>query len=224
MQFLVLPVMLWSPFEQYRNVLRNICPKCEANGECYSLNAVGWTDGSNSNEPRLVYCINSNVLLISRIYKCPCDHRVLAHHPDILSQFRRQQLGSLVPFHLWHISGFTKSLMHYIDNLCNVGLAMQQIELLLVHNRAQLFYTLKEQFMQISLARSTQLTDHEFPDFSSQSVRQWKLSPTRHSIEACYLYHFWVRENAYNYILNESNYITKRLCMVKFGPYLQVCL
>ena len=39
----------------------NTCPKCDGNGVCSSLSAIGWTDGSNSNEPRLIYCINSNV-------------------------------------------------------------------------------------------------------------------------------------------------------------------
>ena len=47
---------------------------------------------------------------------------------------------------------FTKSLMDYIHNLCHVGLAMQQIEISLVRNRAKLFYRLREQFMHLSLA------------------------------------------------------------------------
>ena len=189
MQFIVLPIILWSPFEQYP-ALKKGCPKCEANGVQSSLSAIGWSDGSNSNEPRLIHCTNSNVILVSHIYKCPCEHRVyiyiLANHPDILHQFTIQHLESVIPFHLWHIAGFTKSLMDYIDSLCHAGIPMQQIEMLLVRNRAQLFYSLREKVIQISMATSTQVID--FPDFSSQSVKYWKLSPTRHSIEACFLY------------------------------------
>ena len=79
---------------------------------------------------------------------------------------------------------------------------MQQIEMLLVRNRAQLFYSLREQVMQISMATSTQVID--FPDFSSQSVKYWKLSPTCHSIEACFLYNFWKKENTYNHLMTQN--------------------
>ena len=169
MQFIVLPVILWSPFEKYPDVLRKTCPKCEANGVLSSLSAFCWSDGSNSNEPRLIHCINSIVILVSSIYKCPCDHRVLAHHPDILYQFKSDHLASVIPFHLWHISGFTKSLMDYIENLCHAGLTMQQIETLLARNRAHLFYRLREQFTELSSACSAQVC--EFPNFSSESVK-----------------------------------------------------
>ena len=180
----------------------NTCPKCEGNGVCSSLSAIGWTDGSNSNEPRLIYCINSNVLLVSRIYKCPCEHRVLAHHPDILSRFKVQNLGCVVPFHLWHISGFTKSLMEYIDNLSHQGITMQQIEVLLAQNRAQLFYSLREQFVKISLARSG--PDNDFPEFTSPLVSNWRQSPSRHAVQACFLHNFWLRESTYNYLMSQT--------------------
>ena len=195
-------MLLWSPFEQYPHFVRNICPKCEGNGVCSSLSAIGWTDGSNSNEPRLIHCINSNVLLVSRIYKCPCGHQVLAHYPDILSQFKRQNLGSVVPFHLWHISGFTKSLMEYIDNLSHEGITMQQIEALLARNRAHLFYRLREQFIQISSAKSGQET--VFPDFTSPSIKHWRQSLSRHAVEACFLHNFWLRENTYNHLMSQT--------------------
>ena len=74
----------------------------------------------------------------------------------------------VIPFHLWHISGFTKSLMDYIENLCHAGLTMQQIETLLARNRAHLFYRLREQFTELSLACSAQVS--EFPNFSSESM------------------------------------------------------
>lgn len=124
---------------------------------------------------------------------------MLAHHPDILSHFKRQNLGSVVSFHLCHISGFTKSLMEYISH---EGITMQQIEVLLVHNRAQLFYRLGEQFLQISLPKCRQ--EIVFPDFTSPSTKHWRQSPSRHAVEACFLHNFWMRENTYNHLMSQT--------------------
>ena len=146
----------------------------------------------------LIYCINSNVLLVSRIYKCACEHRVLAHHPDIVSLLKKNNLESVVPFHLWHI----KSLMEYIDNLSHEGITMQQIEGLLARNGAQLFYRLREQFVQISLARCGQETD--FPELTSPSIINWRQSPSRHAVEACFLHDFWLRETTYNRLMSQT--------------------
>ena len=56
--------------------------------------AVGWTTGGNGTSPRLIHCVNTNAILISRVYVCSVQHYVLGHHPDMHSEF---------PFALWHI-------------------------------------------------------------------------------------------------------------------------
>ena len=78
MKFLMLPVILWSPLEQYADVVGKMCPKCIDMGLYSELLTAGWTDGSHSDngQPRLLHCVNTNVLLISRIYAC---HHVLQH-------------------------------------------------------------------------------------------------------------------------------------------------
>ena len=92
--------------------------------------------------------------------------------------------------------------MDYIENLCHAGLTMQQIETLLARNRAHLFYRLREQFTELSLACSAQVS--EFPNFSSESMKHWKQSPSRHAIESCYLHNFWLRENIYNHLMGQT--------------------
>ena len=58
------------------------------------LTPTGWTNGQSSeNQPRL---LNSNVILVSRIYGCPNQHRVLAHHPDILKCFTTSRVWFLL--------------------------------------------------------------------------------------------------------------------------------
>ena len=83
MTFLMLPVIIWSP-------------KCEINKS--KLIPYGWTDGqSTESQPRLLHCVNCNVILVSRIYCCENNHRVLAHHPGINQIFVDNDLKMPTP-------------------------------------------------------------------------------------------------------------------------------
>ena len=117
MLYLMLPVIVWSPQEQYPDYINNHFPKCEVPDS--KLTPSGWTNGqSNENMPRLLHCVSTKVILVSRIYHCERNnHRVLAHHPDIIRSFAARNLLCLVPFHLWHITGFTLPLLEYITEL-----------------------------------------------------------------------------------------------------------
>ena len=190
----MLPVIVWTPLEQYSAFTMRQCPKCKLNGDMQFR--AGWTDGCSTDQPRLLHCVNSNVILVSRIYSCSNNHRVLGHNPDLI----RQIPTSLVPFHLWHVAGFTETLINYIDNLCHVGLAMQQIETILAGNWAHMFFNLKEEYLQ--MRSPTQVVD--FPQCEDKSVRFWRLCPTRHSIEACFLHNFWLHENIFNSLMTQS--------------------
>ena len=125
------------------------CPKCNDDSQS-DLHGVGWTDGSCADsKSQLLHCMNFNVLLISRIYLCQMNHRVLGHHPHILHQFTRENRQCLVPFTSWHISGFTSVLSEYVESTYGAGTSMTQIEQLLIENRAQVFYYLRDIFTQL---------------------------------------------------------------------------
>ena len=194
----MLPVIVWSPIEQYAAFISSECPKCRMDGLSSQLIPTDWTDGQYSDyQPRLLHCVNSNVILVSLVYHCPNKHCVLAHHPDIIHCFTRVNLHCLVPFHLWHITGFTLTLVDYVDHAALSGIPMQQIEGMLVTNRARLFYTMKETFQQLHPAQfSSGVTN--FPEFD-ESTTLWRMSPKRHAIAACYLQNFGQRESAYHH-------------------------
>ena len=136
----MLPVIVWSPTEQYAGLISSECPKCGMDRVVSQLSPIDWTDGCCSEkQPRLLHCVNTNVILVSRIYQCPNQHRVLGHHPDILHRFTMNNLQIFIPFRLWHRTGFTVLLIDYIDHMCQSGTPMQQIERLLVSNRAACF-------------------------------------------------------------------------------------
>ena len=58
MCFLILPVILWSPLEQYSELISSTCLLCEVGTSI--LVAVGWTDGhTHDNTPRLIHDVNT---------------------------------------------------------------------------------------------------------------------------------------------------------------------
>ena len=100
-----------------------------------------WNIKINDKLPQLIHCIHSNVLLVSRIYRCDQNHNVFGHFPDIIKMFPTG--CRLVPFHLWHRSGITVALLDYITDMIEAGISLRHIETVLSDNRLRLFYNIK---------------------------------------------------------------------------------
>jgi len=82
----------------------------------------------------------------------------------------------------------------------HAGLPLQQIEQRLFSNHVHRFYSIQERFEQLVRHQPYATRPQEvFPHFDDVPVKLWKESPTRHSIAACYLLHFWDTESAYNH-------------------------
>ena len=133
----MLPVIIWSPLDQFPECVFT-CPKCtERSLSCSSYLSIAWTNGYNSKYlPRLLHDVNVNVLLISRVYQCNNGHEVYAHHPALIANF---ELNNYVPFYLWHSTRFTKNLMDYVDQLISSGVPLQECERNLLESRVRLF-------------------------------------------------------------------------------------
>ena len=181
-------MLIWSPLEQYSGLIDNLnrCRTCDK-----TLSPDGWTSGCNGH--RLLHSVNTNAILV---YVCTNQHRVLGHNPDIINAFTRGGLHSLVPFILWHKTGFTTALANFIVNMC---------ECMLVENRVRSFYNIKCKFQQL-FGRL-----FHFPEYDGESLTFWKSSPSRHSIVACYLHLFWQQEKTYNHVMSETSLSTDAL-------------
>ena len=193
----MLPVIIWSPLEQYSGCITNQCPKCELDNLPVSrLSPAGWTNGfSSDNQPRLIHCVQGNVILVSRVYRCGKDHRVLAYHPGIIRQFAGN-LRCLLPFHLWHKTGFTIPLLEYVTDLVDSGVSLRHVESTLADNRLRHFHNLKQKFQILQQGASAGLM--AFPDYELESMEYWRRSPKYHAISALYLMHFWRLEHTYH--------------------------
>ena len=198
----MLPVIIWSPLEQFSGFISNDCPKCRIDGKCSQLVHSDWTDGHSSDtRPRLLYCVNSNVILVSRIYSCPNEHRVLGHHADIVHRFTVAGKISMLLFRLWHVAGFTVNFMDYVDHACATGTPMLQTERMIACNRARHFYALKQKYQQLQSSSSLL----PFPEFDDDAFSFWKMSPKRHAISSCFLLYFWQWERTYHACLSQTS-------------------
>ena len=93
--------------------------------------------------------------------------------------------------------------MDYIESSCHLGIPLQQIEALLISNRARLFYSFRDKYLLLTRTH-TSSPSSEFPKLSDQSVAFWRLSSSRHSIEACFLHTFWMHEKVYTHIMTQT--------------------
>lgn len=79
-----------------------------------------------------MYCIQSEVLLVSCIYLCEgSHHEVIAHDPTINLELKK--IGIKLPFVLFHKSGVTDDLYEYISISMQSGIGISDIERLLIN-------------------------------------------------------------------------------------------
>ena len=116
--------LLWDTLTKHQ--LELTCPRCIMLGESNSLYATRWKDGKTSyDEPRRLFCIQREVFLVSRIYRCRIGHQTLAHDPWTLKTISSY---IQVPFVLFHKSGVTRDLFQYVFTHIQAGVKLTDIE------------------------------------------------------------------------------------------------
>lgn len=113
-------IILWCPVA--RHGLQLLCPE----HHCLVRQSF-WQDGPQIwRQPRLIYDIGGNILLISRNYICTSRRRCRFLSTD---QRMMQQLPSrvIVPFCIQHRSGYTPTLMDYVYSQITHGMTFSEI-------------------------------------------------------------------------------------------------
>lgn len=193
----LLPVLLlWSPLLQFQQLLPLglTCPKCPSN-VVSTLRAVGWMTGIESRrmEPRKIHGIRGVVLLVSRVYRCNQErHEVFAHHPGVLKQIHTP---SVIPFKLWHKTGFTVELLQLVDSMLTGGVTICGIQEMLKRRAYSHYYLSKSRFEQVAKLFSQLYPDGQISrEFTS--IQEWHsyvpvLVPSRHALSGGFLATFW---------------------------------
>ena len=125
--FLVADVLLWDPFSVFSDICL-LCPSCSDQSVLEYVRPIRWKDGKNvHDQPRLLYGLRSDVVLVSRVYLCKNKHQTLAHDPGIISQIPRDFHP---PFVLFHKSGVTRELFRYFISHIRAGMAIEDGQVL----------------------------------------------------------------------------------------------
>ena len=125
----ILSILLWNPLAG-----KQISFKCPTH-EIILHQTEHWSHSKSlqSKSPRMLYHLDENVLLVSKLYVCSACSKVArnaynsffsAHHPEILSQMPKL---SIPPFHLFTHSGVTRAAYEFIINLTLAGTSFNEI-------------------------------------------------------------------------------------------------
>ena len=165
-EYLVEDIIIWEPLSESPD-LNLRCPNCFETGAVDELvrairRKLGW---SSCDQPRRLYGLNNNALLVSRVYICQRRHQTIAHDPAILSQVRH--LFGL-PFVLFHIGGITRQLSASIISHANTGIAMSDIQTLWLQTMYEAYATRREACFSTLRRHSRNPLSTTFPDFQQR--------------------------------------------------------
>jgi len=92
-----------------------------------------WNDGTRSdNQPRIIHDVKNIAYLVSAVYSCDNDHKMLAHDERMLKQLPTRLLA---PFFLFYRTGITRCLADMITTMTLKGLNFYNIESLILEQR-----------------------------------------------------------------------------------------
>lgn len=76
--FLVPDILLWDAQLHFPEQVR-FCPSCDEKNAQEPLKPIRWKDGGKDyDQPRLLYGLRNDVLLVGRVYLCRNKHQILA--------------------------------------------------------------------------------------------------------------------------------------------------
>ena len=126
--FLVPDILLWDPLLHFPELVL-LCPSCdEKNTTQETLKPIRWKDGSKDyDQPRLLYGLRNDVLLVGRVYLCRNKHQILSHDQGILCQLRADFQP---PFLLFHKIGVTRELFRFFTSHISAGMTICDVQVL----------------------------------------------------------------------------------------------
>ena len=183
--FLVPDILLWDPLSFFPELIL-LCPSCqEKNIEEY-LHPIRWKDGGNDyDQPRLLFGLRNDVLLVGRVYFCRNKHQILSHDEGILSQVKPDFQP---PFVLFHKSGVTRELCRFFISHISAGMTIADVQVLW-HQSLFDEYGLRKMCFLKEKTKSSE----SFPSFCAKGSKVGEKIAT-----ACYLQEYFEKEQLYH--------------------------
>ena len=148
---------------------------------------IRWKDGRTINDqPRFLYGLSNNLLLVSRIYLCKNKHQILSHDDRILSQIDDQFLP---PFVLFYKTGVTRELFNFFISHITAGMSVADV-LILWNQNLYDNYGLRK----LCFANEVKGTIEQFPDF----IVRGEEKVGEKIVTACYMHNYFKKEHLYS--------------------------
>ena len=152
-----------------------------------------WNDGrSTHNQPRVLHDIDDIVLLVSAVYVCEEQHRMIAHDQRIMNQLPDNRV---FPFVLLHQTGFTMRFVELVQSLCQSGMNFHSLEGVISNMRWKQ-YEAKRQLYQTYIKMRDSQQSYELPPTFEASTN-YKFLPSDDIISKCFVAKFLEDENSY---------------------------
>lgn len=130
-------ILIWNPNITHPAVVRERLSQCIVCRTPYSMGH--YNDGSSSSrQPRMIHAVDNIVFLVSAVYICENNHRLLAHDAAILNCF---PVKSVVPFMLVHKTGFLRAFADMCTSLVRSGMNFYAIETYIMERRMATYAT-----------------------------------------------------------------------------------
>jgi hypothetical protein len=195
-------LIIWDPLTQRTiNEGQLKCPRIECVSSSMNLlRPVRWKNGANSgNVPRTLFdCNKGSTFLVSRVYRCPRNHEILAHDENILKLFPQRDR---LPFILSHIGGLTRELYDYIISHSSCGFKISQIEHILKQQKLEDF-EIRRQMFEEDKGRFKD-SNSKFDTFESEMPDELK-SPSNDFISLCIIHDYLAKESLYRQCMAQT--------------------
>ena len=152
-------VLLWNPNITHHDIVKNRLKKCISCGQPYSMGF--WNDSSvASREPRKLHSMGNIVILVSAVYICDNNHRLLSHDAVIIDCF---PIKAVIPFVLLHKTGFLRDFVETCTSLIRTGVNFYGIETPIIERRMATYARGCSHFsLQKTVTRSDCISDANF--------------------------------------------------------------
>ena len=127
-------IILWNPYLIYPKLVPPGSILCHCGLETVMHH---WNDGTTEDkQPRILHGIKNIGYLVSSVYSCDNNHKIMAHDELVLSKLSSK---IMIPFVLFYRTALTRDLIDMVIALVRKGMNFYNIESLILEQRWEYF-------------------------------------------------------------------------------------
>ena len=113
-------IFIWNPIERFGLKLNCLSHNKALQHASWSSNVL---HNKNRLNPRLIFCLHYNILLVQKVYKCPMNDRpclLLATNSDLMDRYS-EDIIKCFPFHVFPTTILTQRMIEFTFEMASSG-------------------------------------------------------------------------------------------------------